>query len=100
MFLTGDMNDKARFKRLFLSLASGWSSANPSDQQIDWILGSPAATLSGTVVDQSTNDKAHSYTDHPLVPTTAQLPRSEERRVGKACVSTCRSRWSPDRSKK
>src|SRR3546814_17729368 len=23
-------------------------------------------------------------------------PRSEERRVGKACVRTCRSRWSPD----
>src|SRR3546814_13999179 len=23
------------------------------------------------------------------------LMRSEERRVGKACVSTCRSRWSP-----
>src|SRR3546814_13170064 len=23
------------------------------------------------------------------------LRRSEERRVGKACVSTCRSRWSP-----
>src|SRR3546814_12586157 len=23
------------------------------------------------------------------------LARSEERRVGKACVSTCRSRWSP-----
>src|SRR3546814_10077761 len=22
-------------------------------------------------------------------------PRSEERRVGKKCVSTCRSRWSP-----
>src|SRR3546814_15661225 len=26
--------------------------------------------------------------------------RSEERRVGKECVSTCRSRWSPARSKK
>src|SRR3546814_14233842 len=27
---------------------------------------------------------------------TATLdPRSEERRVGKECVSTCRSRWSP-----
>src|SRR3546814_11766532 len=26
--------------------------------------------------------------------------RSEERRVGKACVSTCRSRWSPYHSKK
>src|SRR3546814_12716128 len=26
--------------------------------------------------------------------------RSEERRVGKECVSTCRSRWSTDHSKK
>src|SRR3546814_20610878 len=26
--------------------------------------------------------------------------RSEERRVGKECVSTCRSRWSPDHYKK
>src|SRR3546814_16177721 len=26
--------------------------------------------------------------------------RSEERRVGKECVSTCRSRWSPSQSKK
>src|SRR3546814_19603489 len=24
------------------------------------------------------------------------IHRSEERRVGKECVSTCRSRWSPD----
>src|SRR3546814_7880656 len=24
------------------------------------------------------------------------MHRSEERRVGKECVSTCRSRWSPD----
>src|SRR3546814_12812151 len=28
----------------------------------------------------------------PLIP---QGKRSEERRVGKECVSTCRSRWSP-----
>src|SRR3546814_15599856 len=26
---------------------------------------------------------------------TGATPRSEERRVGKECVSTCRSRWSP-----
>src|SRR3546814_20802574 len=26
--------------------------------------------------------------------------RSEERRVGKECVSTCRSRWAPDHYKK
>src|SRR3546814_14735583 len=26
---------------------------------------------------------------------TGARPRSEERRVGNACVSTCRSRWAP-----
>src|SRR3546814_12939706 len=31
-----------------------------------------------------------------LKPLTREFPiRSEERRVGKECVSTCRSRWSP-----
>src|SRR3546814_18984455 len=30
----------------------------------------------------------------------AGTDRSEERRVGKECVSTCRSRWSPYHSKK
>src|SRR3546814_18871499 len=30
----------------------------------------------------------------------ARLGRSEERRVGKECVSTCRSRWSPYHYKK
>src|SRR3546814_14049290 len=35
--------------------------------------------------------------DSELSETLADLPqlRSEERRVGKECVSTCRSRWSP-----
>src|SRR3546814_13583578 len=28
-------------------------------------------------------------------PLPARLKRSEERSVGKECVSTCRSRWSP-----
>src|SRR3546814_8849014 len=27
--------------------------------------------------------------------TLSRISRSEERRVGKECVSTCRSRWSP-----
>src|SRR3546814_12575723 len=30
----------------------------------------------------------------------AAIARSEERRVGKECVSTCRSRWSPYHYKK
>src|SRR3546814_18523360 len=28
--------------------------------------------------------------------TDIEIDRSEERRVGKECVSTCRSRWSPE----
>src|SRR3546814_10943818 len=33
-------------------------------------------------------------------PDAYQFARSEERRVGKECVITCRSRWSPSHSKK
>src|SRR3546814_15852212 len=45
------------------------------------IIGLPAASLTG-----------HPVTN--IIPKTKTL-RSEERRVGKECVSTCRSRWSP-----
>src|SRR3546814_19503349 len=34
------------------------------------------------------------------LPCSMLFGRSEERRVGKECVSTCRSRWSPYDSKK
>src|SRR3546814_19948457 len=37
-----------------------------------------------------------SYSAEAIVRTAnADLARSEERRVGKECVSMCRSRWSP-----
>ena len=39
-------------------------------------MGSPGVTFSGTVVDQSTNDRAHQYTDHPFVHTSVQLTGS------------------------
>src|SRR3546814_15355623 len=35
-----------------------------------------------------------------IVPDNTSFRRSEERRVGKECVSTCRSRWSPYHEKK
>src|SRR3546814_18913016 len=42
----------------------------------------------------------YSYSPVLTAVVLASIPlRSEERRVGKACVSTCRSRWSPDHSK-
>src|SRR3546814_17549341 len=38
----------------------------------------------------------HTHMELPFMGTTASEDfRSEERRVGKECVSTCRSRWSP-----
>src|SRR3546814_1444324 len=49
--------------------------------------------------------QAEAVVDHPVeaglvVPVAPEQViiriRSEERRVGKECVSTCRSRWSPD----
>src|SRR3546814_15797009 len=36
----------------------------------------------------------------PRIGEAGEIIRSEERRVGKECVSTCRSRWSPYHYKK
>src|SRR3546814_13191437 len=35
------------------------------------------------------------FRDRPFTPEDGRAARSAERRVGKECVSTCRSRWSP-----
>src|SRR3546814_19002902 len=53
------------------------------------------ATLSTGTADQCGRLK-HSSTRFP----GWGAKRSEERRVGKECVSTCRSRWSPSHHKK
>src|SRR3546814_12613618 len=54
----------------------------------------------GTSVDtQRTEAAKEVFAKHPDIKIIAEAPgmwRSEERRVGKECVSTCRSRWSPD----
>src|SRR3546814_16079047 len=45
--------------------------------------------------------KAYAISDKESFLTARELlARSEERRVGKECVRTCRSRWSPDHYKK
>src|SRR3546814_20809290 len=38
--------------------------------------------------------------NHRSQASTASRVRSEERSVGKECVSTCRSRWAPSHKKK
>src|SRR3546814_12094543 len=99
-----------------ISGSKGTPVSQPRDRPMDWLRGeidrlfedfgrpassifsfgnrSPAAPV--PAVELVDDDKAYRL--------TAELPglseqdiavRSEERRVGKECVSTCRSRWSP-----
>src|SRR3546814_5556728 len=42
------------------------------------------------------HNRLHSYDGNEITNVVICRERSEERRVGKECVSTCRSRWSPD----
>src|SRR3546814_19981081 len=64
---------------------------------IYWLIVLPLIYLTNIhVYELATVLKAMAFTfilDSALVLTV--LYRSEERRVGKECVSTCRSRWSP-----
>src|SRR3546814_15793004 len=62
-------------------------------------IGLPMAV--GQVADDGAVDPAARCHDDRPRAYLAQLSvaRSEERRVGKECVSTCRSRWSPYHSK-
>src|SRR3546814_15012904 len=51
---------------------------DPREQPLDWFTNITNDWLMGE-----------------MSPRIEELVRSEERRVGKECVSTCRSRWSP-----
>src|SRR3546814_15200818 len=80
---------------------SDWSSdvALPISQRVGAI---PAA---GDEQERQARRQAEQETEHIGPSTLGErrnivLLRSEERRVGKECVRTCRSRWSPYHSKK
>src|SRR3546814_16186354 len=45
--------------------------------------------------DQTTGNMSIRWSDDDYQTWSTARTRSEERRVGKECVSTCRSRWSP-----
>src|SRR3546814_12378765 len=53
--------------------------------------GRKAVTIQGDVGLPADIPRVFQQAEHHLGP----LTRSEERREGKECVSTCRSRWSP-----
>src|SRR3546814_4928337 len=79
---------------------SDWSSDVCSSDLIsycDWM--SEERLICGIFVAEDTGGLLLSFTQLVIVNSDGSghkiLSRSEERRVGKECVSTCRSRWSP-----
>src|SRR3546814_19138481 len=88
------------------------SSDLPPIMQLVLVFGCPGWSSAHTVSLLSLSPRTHRITKagelsklhaltverDPSAPTTLRptpVNRSEERRVGKECVSTCRSRWSP-----
>src|SRR3546814_21025056 len=66
-------------------------------RQIDSLRGKGRDGTAGLQA-ETTHSQPGSFTD-PETPNAAE-PSSEESRVGKECVSTCRSRWLPYHYKK
>src|SRR3546814_12821128 len=81
-------------------LAQRLIGADPAgdDQRRQARLPKGSATFDGQGFDHSLLERQRDVAAGLLgfVARAAALLRSEERRVGKECVSTCRSRWSPD----
>src|SRR3546814_4311515 len=66
----------------------------------EWLIGSAldnASLLTGAVAvpNETLVPLSHEYAAVGEIIDRIGRRRSEERRVGKECVSTCRSRWSP-----
>src|SRR3546814_8793196 len=57
-------------------------------------LGLPAASVSRSLASKRTGALAPDWRGTPRNGCLQRVCRTEERRVGKECVSTCRSRWS------
>src|SRR3546814_17273790 len=71
--------------------------AAPDSNEMEMQLRRAFAPWTRWVFERAATEKGR-YDPAILACISAQV-RSEERRVGKDCVSTCRSRWSPYRSK-
>src|SRR3546814_18139963 len=74
----------------------GWATINGSDYAK--VLGGGIIAFDAT--DYTDKDDASSWLDGEIISDSENAPdtpfRSEERRVGKECARTVRSRWSPE----
>src|SRR3546814_17162059 len=84
--LTDTDNGCIPFNRLGIGTAS--------QEARDWVLGNPFRNQKFQQDVFAANLSFDPF-DLPAGPVSVALGRSEERRVGKGWVSTCRSRWAP-----
>src|SRR3546814_9003652 len=66
---------------------------SPDPRQVDGIGGATSTTSKAVILAPSRRPDAD--VDYTFAQVGIGEGRSEERRVGKECVSTCRSRWHP-----
>src|SRR3546814_11434234 len=77
---------------------SDWSS-NVCSSDLSFARMPPTLAAATTTISGAC-DAIHARTAAGSVRSNLSRGRSEERRVGKECVSTCRSRWSPHHKNK
>src|SRR3546814_15587681 len=73
-------------------------SIGPNRPFLDIARGLAAQGVAVLRYEKRSRSRPQDYADGAITidsETTDDAVRSEERRVGKECVSTCRSRWSP-----
>src|SRR3546814_19349651 len=86
-FVIGDVSDKGVPAALFMAVTRTLIRACAEDET------DPALLMERVNNRLSENNPNMMFVT--LILAVIALHRSEERRVGKECVSTCRSRWSP-----
>src|SRR3546814_4724575 len=75
---------------------SDWSSdVCSSDLRADGVGADPGGLVAGQGFELFVHPQVVALVDEGHLVGHRNADRSEERRVGKECVSTCRSRWSP-----
>src|SRR3546814_12668396 len=90
---------KTAYERRMSDWSSDVCSSDLARAQVEDHLRLHAACYHGSIACKSLNAFVSHRTIY-VVPPYAAAIRSEERRVGNECVSTCRSRWSPTHTKK
>src|SRR3546814_15991820 len=96
---SSDLFRQTTFNNLFFSFVDWWGSLGPNPA--DTITVYPGTNIIktrtvGDVFGFNSGDITKSKTDRFVYAHNRPWENSDERRVGKEWVSTCRSRWSPD----